>query len=195
MLVCGSISSGYSPIKSTALESALKLQIGSLSWYQSDNSSSYVQFTFDIDLIVNNTSSENITIVFNDGDKWRVTIEVKPANDSLTIIQSTFYYIMILMECTFEPGITTMTEIVGIDVYDPLISTVPDGEYTITIGEYYSGLYSEIAGSVSKTFYIYNFYYYISSPSETSQYWIGIISGLLLIQIIVVKKLRKRKEK
>ncbi|MHA1198787.1 MAG: hypothetical protein ACTSQF_05470 [Candidatus Heimdallarchaeaceae archaeon] len=54
-------------------------------------------------------------------------------------------------------------------------------------------LYGEIAGSVSKTFYIYNFYYTLTPPFETSMSWIGTIIGLLMIQLIGVRKIKKRR--
>ncbi len=181
------------PTEKTTLDGALKLEIASVNWYKDDNTSSFVQFIFNIDIIVNNTSSENITITFWDGDKWRSSIESEPINESLVIVQSTFFYIMVLMEATFVPGITHMTDFVGVDVYDPTREVLPDGEYSITVGEYYSKQYPEIEGPVTKTFYVYNFYSTLTPPFETSYSIFGVIVSLIISQIVVIKIRRKRK--
>jgi hypothetical protein len=86
-----------------------------------------------------------------------------------------------------------MTETVCISVNDSSLISLPDGEYTITIGEYYSELYKEIAGPTTKNFFFYNNYITFPTYLETSISVIGVLVSVVILSSIalLLRKLKK----
>jgi hypothetical protein len=135
-------------LRATNTTNALKLSITSIKydfWWLSDNNNSY--FLIYSNITIENTSLKKITIIFGDGCLWDTQLECSFTNESLNYSFDEGTCTMATVPITFQPGITLMGDFVELRIYNYTLPMLPEGKYTIIIGEEYSEYNEEIKDS------------------------------------------------
>ena len=131
--------------KVTSTTNALELSITSIEyefeWLSNDQNTVFQIFS---NITIENTSFKNITVTFADGCLWDTQIECSFKNESLNYSFGEGMCTLALAPLIFQPGITRMVDFVKLQIYNYTLAVLPEGRYTIIVGEEYNGYYKEI---------------------------------------------------
>lgn len=180
-------------------EGPLILTITNVSWEITSVSEGKTNFYMSINVTVDNISNRKIKITFPNSCLFDVYINYDLNDSKLQLNILPEICLCILLEATFRPGPTLMSDGLSFSVNNSSLTDLPDGSYEVILGESFASRESPIDKAAKVNFQINNGTYlfqYEDRPIYKASFNIkAVIFSPILFYMIIYILMRRNKIK